>query len=193
MPTDDGNGASPTATDNASQLDVTKLTPEQLEQHPHVQELKTKYSAAHSGMDKANLTKKQLEAELAKYKLLAGEEEPVVEEAKPSFVTKEELSATLWESQHAKDLELYADDDYKKELDRGVPKDIALHYAKLRHQKNPNSAQINRQQAMASPGSSSTRDLSDIEITDEDRADAKLWGYSEKAILKQKQLKKSRG
>lgn len=192
MPTDDGNGTSPTATDNATQIDVTTLTPEQLEAHPHVQELKKKYSAAHQSMDSVNLTKKQLEAENARLRVLAGEQAETTEEEKPSFVTKEELKSTLWESQHAQDLELYADDDYKKELDRGVPKDIALHYAKLRHQKNPNSAQVMRQQAMASQGSTSTRDLDDVEITDEDRADMKKWGYSEKALRKQKQLKKMR-
>lgn len=193
MPTDDGNGASPTATDNASSdIDVTKLTPEQIELHPHVQELKKKYSAAHSGMDSANLTKKQLEAEVARLRVMAGEDKPIEEEQKPAFVTKDELTSTLWETQNAKDVELYGDDDYKKELERGVPRDIALQYAKLRFQKNPNSAQVMRQQAMASQGSTSTRDLSDVEITDEDRADMAKWGYSEKALLKQKRLKAMR-
>ena len=194
MPTDDGNALEPTATANAPSLpDLTALTPEQIEAHPHVQELKKKYSAAHSGMDKANLTKKQLEAELAKYKTLAGEQEPEPEEEKPSFVTKEELSASLWEAQNAKDIELYADDQYKQELDMGVPKPVALQYAKLRAQKNPNSAQVARQQAMASPGASSTRDLEDVEITDEDRADAATWGYSLETVKKQKQMKRARG
>jgi len=191
MPTDDGNALEPTANDNAIP-DVSTLAPEVLENHPYVKELKAKQAAAHTGMDKANLTKKQLEAELAKYKLLAGEKEPEVEEPKPSFVTKEELANQLWEAQHAKDIEIYADDEYKQELDRGVPRDVALKYAKLRHQKNPNSAQVMRQQAMASQGSTSTRDLSDIEITDEDRQDMKTWGYSEEAIRKQKRLKQAR-
>lgn len=194
MPTVDDNGASPTVENNAPSIpDLSALTPEQIEAHPHVQELKKKYSAAHSGMDKANLTKKQLEAELAKYKTLAGEQEPEPEEVKPSFVTKEELEAKAWEIAHAKDLELYADDQYKQELDMGVPKPVALQYAKLRAQKNPNSAQVNRQQAMASPGSTSVRDLEDVEITDEDRADAAKWGYSLEAVKKQKQMKKARG
>lgn len=193
MPTDDDNGANPTVTDNAPALDIATLTPEQLESHPHVQELKKKYSAAHSGMDSANLTKKQLEAEVARLKVMAGEEELEEEEPTPSFVTKEELTSTLWEAQNAKDLELYADDDYKKELDAGVPKSIALQYAKMRAQKNPNSAQVMRQQAMASQGAASTRDLSDVEITDEDREDMKKWGYSEKSLLRQKQLKRDRG
>lgn len=194
MPTVDGNAEMPTAQDNAPSVDVTTLAPELLESHPYVQELKKKYSAAHSGMDNANLTKKQLEAEIARLKVMAGEEaESVEEEPKPSFVTREELEMKAWEIAHAQDLELYADDEYKQELDRGVPRDVALKYAKIRQQKNPNSAQVLRQQAMASQGSSSTRDLSDIEITDEDRADMKLWGYSEETIRKQKQLKKARG
>jgi len=188
MPTDNEDGVSPTVDANA-----TVLTPEQIEGHPLYQELKKKYSAAHTSMDSTNLSKKQLEAELAKYKMLAGEEEPEEEEVKPSFVTKEELKSTLWEDRNAKDLELYADDDYKKELDRGVPRDIALQYAKLRHKKDPNSAQVQRQQAMASGSSTSSRDLTDIDVTDEDRVNMKLWGYSEKTLLKQKALKRERG
>lgn len=192
MPTDEGNGESPTATDNASS-EQDAISPELVESHPLYQELKQKYSAAHQSMDQSNLTKKQLEAELARYKVLAGDEEPEPEEEKPSYVTQDELKSSLWETQHAKDLELYADDDYKKELDRGVPKDIALQYAKIRHQGNSGSAQVMRQQSMASQDSTSTRDLSDVEITDEDRADMAKWGYSEAALLKQKRLKKERG
>lgn len=193
MPTDNEDGASPTFNANATALDVLTLTSEQLESNPHVQELKKKYAAAHSSMDSTNLTKKQLEAELAKYKMLAGEEEPIEEEVKPSYITKDELTSTLWADRNAKDIELYADDEYTKELGSGVPKDIALKYAKLRHQKAPNSAQVQRQQAMASGSSTSTRDLTNIDVTDEDRVNMKLWGYSEKTLLKQKALKRQRG
>jgi hypothetical protein len=192
MPTEDGNASQPTAADNAT-FDVTAIPAEQLENHPLVKELKAKQAAAHTGMDKANLTKKQLEAEVARLKVMAGEQDAIEEvEQKPSFVTKEELTTQLWEAQNAKDIEIYADDKYKQELDMGIPKPVALEYAKLRYQKNPNNAQVMRQQAMASQGSSSTRDLSDIEITDEDRADMKTWGYSEEAIRKQKRLKQAR-
>ena len=193
MPTDHGDGESPTSNANATALDVLSLSPEQLESHPHVQELKKKYAASHSKMDSTQLSHKQLEAELAKYKTLAGVDELPEEEVTPSYITKAELTSTLWEDRNAKDIELYADDEYKIELDRGVPRDIALKYAKQRHQKSPNSAQVQRQQAMASGSSTSTRDLTDIDVTDEDRVNMKLWNYSEKTLLKQKALKRSRG
>jgi len=193
MPTDYGDGESPTSNANATALDMSSISPEQIESHPHVQELKKKYAAAHSKMDATQLSHKQLEAELAKYKTLAGVEELEEEEVTPSYITKAELTSTLWEDRNAKDIELYADDDYKIELDRGVPRDIALKYAKQRHQKSPNSAQVQRQQAMASGSSTSTRELTDIDVTDEDRVNMKLWNYSEKTLLKQKALKRSRG
>lgn len=186
MPTGSGDGGSPTPPDNA--LDLNAIPAEKLEDHPYVKELKTKASAAHKGMDSANLTKKQLEAEVARLKVMAGEEKPKEEKPESEFVTKEDL----WTAQNEKDIELYGDEQYQKELDLGVPKKVALQYAKLRHQKDPNQAQVMRQQAMASQGSTSTRDLSDIDITDEDRADMKKWGYSEKALKRQKQLKKAR-
>jgi hypothetical protein len=191
MPTDQDNGASPTVEGNA--LDIASLPIEEIEAHPHVQELKKKYAAAHTGMDQSNLSKKQLEAELAKYKMLAGEEEPPEEEERPQFVTKEELSSTLWETKHAKDIELYGDETYQKELEQGVPRDIAIRYAKMRHESSPNQAKVIRQQSVAQGSSASTRDLSDTEITDEDREDMKRWGYSEKAILRQKKQKAMRG
>jgi len=193
MPTDHEDGESPTFNANATALDMSTISPEQIESHPHVQELKKKYAAAHSKMDATQLSHKQLEAELAKYKTLVGEEELTEEEVTPLYITKAELASTLWEDRNAKDIELYADDEYKIELDRGVPKDIALKYAKQRHQKSPNSAQVQRQQAMASGSSTSTRELTDIDVTDEDRVNMKLWNYSEKTLLKHKAIKRSRG
>lgn len=185
MPTDDDNAEMPTVEANAP--DVSALTPELLESHPYVQELKAKQAAAHSKMDQSNLSRKQLEQEVKRLKELAGEE---IEQ--PSYVTKEELEAKAWELSHAKDVELYQDEDYQKELEMGIPKEVALRYAKLRHQSNPNQAQVMRQQSVAQGSAASTRDLSSIEITDEDRADMKRFGYSEKALLKQKKLKAER-
>lgn len=190
----------PTVSDNASGSDAnaqqnsSQISDEVITSHPKYKELEEKHSAARTGMDKSNLTKKQLEAEVARLRVMAGEEdETVIEEAKPSFVTREELESKAWEIAHARDLELYADEDYQKEIEQGVPRQTALKYAKLRHEKSPNQVQVSRQQSMASAGSTSTRDLSNVEITDEDRADMKAWGYSEKALLKQKEMKKARG
>lgn len=189
MPTvtqDNASGSDANAQQNHSDISDDVIT-----SHPRYRELEEKHSAARTGMDKSNLTKKQLEAENARLRVLAGEEEPI-EEAKTEtspYVTKEEL----WETQHAKDLELYGDDQFQKEVEQGIPRHIALDYAKLRYEKAPNNAQVTRQQSMASAGSTSTRDLSNIEITDEDRRDMKEWGYSEATLLKHKALKKARG
>lgn len=191
MPTDENNAVTPTVEANA--FDISTLTPEIIESLPYVKELKEKHAAARTKMDESNLTKKQLEAEVARLKILAGEEAAVAEEVKPSFVTKEELSETLWESQNAKDLELYADEQFHKDVEIGVPRSKALEYAKLRQQKETNSAQLLRQQSMASSGSTSTRDLENIEITDKDREDMKKWGYSEATLLKHKKMKAARG
>lgn len=189
----------PTVLDNASGSDANaqqnypEISDEVITSHPKYKELEEKHSAARTGMDKSNLTKKQLEAEVARLRVMAGEEEQVeVVEAKPSFVTREELQSTAWEIAHAKDLELYGDEEYKNEVSSGIPKETALKYAKLRFQKSPNQVQVSRQQSMASSGQTSTRDLSNVDITDEDRADMKLWGYSEKTLLKQKELKRAR-
>lgn len=187
----------PTVTqDNASGSDAnaqqtTPITEDVIKTHPLYKELEEKHSAARTGMDKSNLTKKQLEAEVARLRVLAGEDAKI-EETKPEpspYVTKEEL----WETQHAKELELYGDEQFKKEVEQGIPRHIALNYAKLRYEKAPNNPQVIRQQSMASAGSTSTRDLSDIEITDEDRRDMKEWGFSEATLKKHKALKKARG
>tara|TARA_R100001530_G_scaffold118900_1_gene86046 strand:- start:1142 stop:1741 length:600 start_codon:yes stop_codon:yes gene_type:complete len=105
------------------------------------------------------------------------------------YVTREEL----WESQNSKEIELYADEEYEKDVEDGIPKEKALKYSKLRFEANPDEARLNRQKDMASGSPASNRDLSDTsEITDKDRENMKKWGYSEEALKKQKQLKKDR-
>ena len=191
MPTDDGNGANPTATANAS---VLGLTPEQLAAHPHVQELKKKFSDAHVSMDKTNTSKKELLAELAKYKTLAGVEDEVeVTAPDTGTVTKAELKEQIWELKYARDVDLYGDDEYKNDLKAGIPREYALKTAKLRFQSNPDKARLERQQSMASGSSVSDRNLDDNELTDADRKNMALWGYSEETAKKHKALKKSRG
>lgn len=189
MPT--GTPANASGSDANAQQNNPSIPDEVITSHPKYKELEEKHSAARTGMDKSNLTKKQLEAEVARLKVLAGEEKKVEEEkTQPSpYVTKEEL----WETQHAKDLEIYGDETFQKEVEQGIPRHIALNYAKLRYEKAPNNAQVARQQSMASAGSTSARDLSNIEITDEDRRDMQQWGYSEKTLLKHKAMKKARG
>ena len=189
MPTDEVNAS---RSDANAQQNTPEITDDVVTSHPRFKELEEKHAAARQGMDRSNLSRKQLEAEVARLKVMAGEEEVIEQEVQPSYVTKEELESKAWEIANAKDIDLYGDDEYQKELEQGIPKATALKYAKLRYEKSPNQAQVVRQQSMASSGSTSTRDLSNIDITDEDREDMKTWGYSEKTLLKHKALKRAR-
>ena len=195
MPTDDTvNGASPTdQTVNASQIDVTTLTAEQIEAHPLVQDLKKKYSAAHTDMDKTNLSKKELQAELAKYKTLAGVEDEPVKVEEPQTVTKAELKEQIWELKNAEDIELYGDDEFKKDVENGIPREYALKNAKLRFQSNPDTVRLERQRTMASGTAMGTRNLDSDDITEADRKGMAQFGYSEEDVRIQKKLKRERG
>lgn len=198
MPTDDtGNGASPTATTvNASEeLDVTTLTAEQLEQNPHFQELQKKFSAAHQDMDKTNLSKKELLAQIARLRVLAGEEEKpeIKKEEETQTVTKQQLQEEIWNLKNAKDVDIYGDEQYQKDITAGIPRDYALNTAKLRYQSNPDKARLERQQAMASGSSASVRNLDDSDYEGFDQAEADRWGYTKETWKQQKQMKKARG
>lgn len=198
MPTDDtGNGASPTAEiDNASQVDVKTLTAEQLEANPHFNDLKTKYSAARTGMDESNLSKKELKAEVARLKVLAGEEatpasEPVDDSTKP--VTKAELQQQVWELSHQKEVELYGDEEFQKDVTSGIPREYALKTAKLRFQSNPDKARLERQQTMASGTAMGTRDLQSDELTPAEQKGIAEGLYSKETALAYREMKKARG
>lgn len=159
--------------------------------HPMYKELEGKHAAARKGMDTSNLTNKELKAEVAKFKTLAGVEEEV--EAKGEEpITREELEGKLWKLQHSEDIGIYSDEEYEQDIKEGIPSDKALKYAKLRYQANPDQARLERQKQMASGSSANTRTLDSTDITEKDREDMAKWGYSEAAILKQKQLKKER-
>lgn len=191
MPTDDNVNASGSDDSNESQQNKSEVSDETIVSHPKYKELEEKHAAARKGMDQSNLTKKQLEAEVAKYKTLAGvEEEPEPEEEKP--LTRAELQEQLWELKHAKDVEVYSDEEYENDIKNGIPRDYALKTAKLRAQANPDKARLERQKLNAS-GSGSTRELDDTDLTEKDRENMAKWGYSEDAIRKQKALKKERG
>jgi len=193
MPTNDGvNGESPTdANVNASAPEG--MTLEQLESNPHFQELKKKYNAAHQDMDKTNLSKKELQAEVARLKVLAGEEAIVTPAEEPQTVSKAELREQVWELKNAKDVELYGDDVFLKDVENGIPRDYALNTAKLRFQSNPDKARLERQQSMASGTAMGTRILEDNQYEGFNPEEAKKWGYSKESWLRQKELKKSRG
>jgi len=195
MPTDaNGNGSSPTSNNANAQVDVTSLTPEQLEANPHFADLKTKYSAARTGMDDANVSKKDLKAEIARLRVLAGEEiTPEKEDDSSKPITKADLQKQVWELSNAKDIDLYGDEEYKNDVDSGIPKEYALKTAQLRFQSNPDKVRLERQQFMASGSSASTRNVSSIDMEGYNPEEAKKWGYSKETWIKQREMKKARG
>lgn len=125
--------------------------------HQQVEELKKKHSAARKGLDEKAKLLKEKEAEIARLKVLAGEdskeETPEEDESQPKYVTQEELDSKAWEIAHKSDLELYSDDEFKSDVESGIPKEKALKYAKLRYETMDDSARRERQEAVASTGS----------------------------------------
>lgn len=192
MPTVDDNASGSDA--STAQQTISEITDDLIKSHPVYKELEEKHAAARTGMDQSNLSKKELLAENARLKVLAGEEEAVVQATtktdEPQYVTKDDL----WLLQNAKDVELYGDDKYKADIERGIPKDYALENAKLRFTTNPDKVRLERQQTMASGSNASTRNLS----SDDDLTQTELDGiaqglYSKETALKYRELKKSRG
>lgn len=195
MPTDQQIDASAATADVKAEGTSSEITEDAIKAHPTFKELEQKYSAARTGMDQSNLTKKELQAEVARLRVMAGEEAKTEEpkEEETQVVTKQELQQQLWALQNAKDIELYGDEQYQKDVDGGIPRDYALGNAKLRFQSSPDKARLERQQQMASGSAASTRDISDADLEGFNQADADRWGYTKETWLKQKQLKKARG
>jgi hypothetical protein len=191
MPTDDFDASD--ATDKVSE-GTTSETQDDIESHPKFQELQKKYAASRQGMDKTNISRKQLQSEIARLKVLAGEEETPEEEVstEPQYVTKEQLQEEKWELLHTKDIEIYGDEEYADDLKNGIPRDYALKTAKLRYQSNPDKARLDRQKANAT-GSTSTRNLESADLEGFNPEEAKKWGYSKETFLKHKQMKKEQG
>ena len=161
------------------------ITDEQVKNHPLFKDLEGKYSA-----EEREKTRFKGRYEKARQGILDDEEkpEPGPKEESP-YATKEEL----WEMKNAKDLEIYADDEYRKDIDSGIPRDYALKNAKLRFQANPDKARSERVQTMASGSAAGVRDLSSIDESQFNEEEAKRWGYSKESWMKQQELKKKRG
>lgn len=196
MPTNDsGNGESPTTANvNATDLDVTSLAEEQLDTHPYVQELKKKANAAHQDMDKTNLSKKELQAENARLRVLAGEDDkPVITKDEPQTVTKAELQEQIWDLKNSNDVELYGDSEYMKDVEKGIPRDYALKTAKYRYQSNPDQARLERQQTMASGTAMGTRNLGSDDLTPAELKGIADGLYSKETALEYRQIQKARG
>jgi hypothetical protein len=65
-------------------------------------------------------------------------------EGNDQFVTKDEL----WERDNAEQIELYGDDEYKADIEAGVPKEQALKYAKMRFDADPDHPNRKRAEEM---------------------------------------------
>lgn len=193
MPTDDTVNASGSDADTAHQTS-SEITDDLIVSHPKYKELEEKHAAARNGMDQSNLSKKELQAEVARLRVLAGvEEAEVKKDDEPQTVTKAELQEQIWELKHAEDVELYGDSEYKADIENGIPKEYALKTAKLRFQSNPDKARLDRQQTMASGSNSSVRNLDANSYEGFNEEEAKRYGYTKETWLEHKKLKEARG
>lgn len=199
MPTVNDNATGKTA-DNAPPANpeltddlIASIPEEKLKSHPAFRTLEEKHAAARQGMDSSNLSKKELQAEVARLKVLAGveetTEEPVVE---PETVTKKELEEKIWELKHAKDVELYGDDEFKKDVENGIPREYALNTAKLRFQSNPDKARLERQQNMASGTAMGVRNIESEDFTAIELKGIADGLYSKETVLEHRKLKAKR-
>lgn len=191
MPTDDDVNA--LLPDAQAQQEAPVLTDEVITSHPKYKELEEKHAAARKGMDSSNLTKKELQAEVARLKVMAGEEKEPELTDEPQTVTKKELQEQIWELKHSSDVELYGDDEFKKDIETGIPRDYALKTAKLRFQSNPDKARLSRQQTMASGPAMGTRNLDGDELTATEQKGIADGLYTKETALKYRQIQKERG
>lgn len=169
MPTDDQTEVTALSPDAEAQQEDSDSS-DDLESHPKYAELKKKHSAARKGLDDKAKELKLAKAELARLKVLAGEseEEPEESEEDSKYVTKDEL----WEIANKREIQLYADDEYKEDVKAGIPRDKALRYAMLRGGVSDNSARRDRLEAMAS-GSGTDRSLAgeeEVTLTPQQKA-----------------------
>jgi len=161
------------------------LSEDVVKNHPLYKELEGKHSAEERD-------KLRYKGRLEKVQKGFSEDEEVKPQPKKDdspYATKEEL----WEIRNAKDLDVYADDKYKGDIEAGIPRDYALENAKLRFQANPDKARLDRQKSMSTGSSSGVRNLEAANLEGFNEEDAKRWNYSKETWLKQQQLKKARG
>ncbi len=160
-----------------------ELSEEAVKNHPAFKKLEKDYSAAEREKNryKGRLDKVQ--------KGISDEEEPEKEPEQSPYVTKDEL----WEFKNANDVEIYGDEQFKKDVASGIPRDYALNTAKLRFQSNPDKARLERQQVMASGTAVSTRNLSSDEFSETELKGIADGLYTKETVLKHRELKKSRG
>lgn len=178
------NGADPSANGAPP---AASLPEDAVKNHPLYKKLEEDRSAAEREANrfKGRLVTKgiPLEDEPA-----PGTQAPAKPQEQSQFVTKDEL----WDRDHAPDIEVYGDDQYKADIARGIPKDYALETAKLRFQANPDKARSERLQSMGSGPAAGTRNLQSDDITEADRRGMAQFGYSEDVVRQHKALKRAR-
>ncbi len=160
------------------------VTDEMVTNHPLFKTLKEEHSAAEREKEryKGRLEKVQ--------KGFSDEPEvPVKTKEETPYVTKDEL----WELKNEKDVSLYGDDEYKADIQDGIPKDYALKNAKLRFQSNPDKVRLQRQQEMSSGSAMGVRDLGSDEFTPTEQEGIAKGLYTKETVLKHRELKKARG
>ena len=160
-----------------------QVSEEAVKNHPLFKKLEEEHSAAEREKNryKGRLDKVQ--------KGMAEEEEkPAKKKDESPYATKEEL----WELRNAKDVELYGDDEYKTDLESGIPRDYALKTAKLRYGSNQDKARLDRQKMMASGSSASVRNLESEDLEGFNEEDAKRYGYTKETWLKHQKMKQER-
>lgn len=181
--------AAPTGStqEQTPKTDPPALTEEMVKSHPLFQKLQSEHSAAERDKNrfKGRLEKVQ--------KGFDEDEEKPAKDPTPQYVTPEQLEAKAWEIANAKDIEVYGDDEYKKDIAEGIRPAKALEYAKLRLQSSPDRARVERQQQMASGSAASVRNLESEDLQGFDPVEAAKWGYSKETWIRQRQLKKERG
>ena len=201
MPTDDVNASGQTVITPPAAPELTddmifSIPEEKLKSHPAFKTLEEKHAAARQGMDKSNLSKKELQAENARLRVLAGveEDQTPVEDDQP--LTKNDLEKMnedlRWDLLNAKDVELYGDEKFTADLQAGIPKAYALENAKLRSQSNPDKARLERQRTMASGSAASTRNLESDELTPAEQKGIAEGLYTKETALKHRELKRQR-
>lgn len=164
MPTDE-NTVEETVDVNASDSDASdahqddsETTDDSQESHQEDDEMKKKYAAARKGLDDKAKENKSLKAELAKYKSLAGDEEPEETEEEP--IDSDALNKLEWKLMNKDRIDLVKE-EYDRILEEGfdgemVSQKVALELAE-RMMKVDNTAKRDRQASASSERSFNNR------------------------------------
>jgi len=195
MPTDDVNASLPDVPEETSTEEVTEetqqepleITDDDIKSHPLYQDLEKKHSAARKGLDD-----KAKEVKKLKHLIVDDtpeEKEEVVEQS--TAFTVEEKELLKWEIKNQDKIDL-CQEDYDEYVTQGVSPKLSLRLAlQDKGITDSNISDHLRQISSGQPDVSVNREAAS-DITEEERKDMEMWGYSEETLKRQKQLKKER-